>query len=906
MRKGKFKSFGKEVGIKLLVSMIGVMVVTFVAVHALIYRLISEDYGRLLDMSIEGIRWDIGLFKKEIEQDVSSFLKAGVKPLKVEYIVREDRVVFNSGKVDERKILEISSKPVGFYKDRVFWNLVVDDVIAGVRIDQVFLRRLSRNVKGNGFVIVKAGGKYIAPYFVDLVLIEKALKDRFGRFSFKLNDQSYVADSLNITGITIYTVFSTMLFDEIFRDIMFALLFAFAASIGVIGFISYRIAAYLSKNLRMILDGFEKLREGSFEFLEIRSEDELGMMMAEFNVTVAVLKDAMEKLKMAKEIAEEANRTKNMFLASVSHEIRTPLNSILGFAELLLREEKDPKKREYLSTIYKSGEHLLNVINEILDLSKIEAGRMGLSFDRYSPVKLVEDVVKMYQPIAVKKGINVTMKVEDGVPKEAIGDPFRIKQILINLVSNAIKFTEEGYVVIGLRKEGKDLIFTVADTGIGIPKEKLEEIFEPFTQADSSISRKYGGTGLGLTISKKLANLMNGDLWIESEVGKGTKVFLRIPVKVVEEQRIEAKVSTEPDLIFMSVHDEDLKETVVKFFEDVGFEIEEFGKVEEVISKVKELMPRLVVLEVERTGEVKGILREVQTVAFLPEGSREIKLKNVLFLPRDLGKEELISKLSEFLKVSLKEKIRIALVEDNKVNRNLMMKMLEKFLKDCEVEQFENGEEIVKVYEKGETFDIVLMDAQMPVMDGFTASKKMRALGYGGIIMMVSASVGREDVERAMEAGCDDFVPKPVKSALLKKKFWKYFPKAVKTDEAPSSEGRAGTDRVIRMAVERMKGEMNMDDEIALGMMRDYIKFLKRKLEMLRRAVENRDQKAARRVGHDLSGSGEMYSLPEITKLGDAIRRFAKEDDFASLERLLERFEKLLERFEKGLEGIQS
>ncbi len=909
LRKG-FKSFGREVGIKLVLSMVIVLIGTFVAVHAFMYRVMSEDYGRLLDLSMDGIKWELETYRSEVLSDVENFLKRRVRPQDVVYIVKDNKPVYNIENFSEELLRKITMRPVYVYKDRVFWNLVRGDVIAGVELGEDFLRRLSKNLKGNGFVVVDAGGRFIVPYFVDSEKLKEELAGKFGRFSLRFGENEYIVGSLNLYGLRIYPFLSTLIFKEIFRSLVWTLLISFLAGLGIITLISIRIARYLSSNLKMVLDGFERLREGNFEFFEIKSEDELGMMMAEFNITVAVLRDAMEKLRLAKEMAEEASKSKSMFLASVSHEIRTPLNSILGFTELLLKEEKDPKKREYLSTIYKSGEHLLSVINEILDLSKIEAGRMELTFERYNPVKLVEEVVRMYQPIALKKGINITMRVEGKPPKEAIGDPFRIKQVLINLVSNAVRFTEEGYVVLSLKRDGDSLIYTVEDTGIGIPKEKIDTIFEPFTQADASVSRKFGGTGLGLTIAKKLANLMKGDIWIESEVGKGTKVFFKIPIEVVKEEEVRRKMITEPDLALVYLENGELKDFVVAMFKELGFTVEEMESMDDLAAALEEKVPRVVVLEANTTADVKGKMREMNTVAFLPPGSSKVSLRNVMFIPSDLPQNQIKSEILGFLGISLKERLRIGIVEDNEVNRVLIKKMLQKLLKDHEVVEFENGEEVVKAFKEGEDLDLILMDARMPVMDGFTATKVLREEGYEGVVIMISASVGREDIRRAVEAGCDDFVPKPVKSDILGLSIWKFFPKATKKlevkEKAEVGDGEKNGKDLIIAALEKLKSEMEMGDEVALGMMKDYLKFLKRKLEDLKKAVENRDQAAARRVGHDLSGSGEMYGLPEISKLGDAIRRFAKEDDFRSLDTLVEKLEDAIKRYEEGMKEVQS
>ncbi len=940
----KFKSFGSVVALRVIISMAVVLAAAFVVSNFVLTKVINENYNNLLKISIEGIKWDMGVFKKELLKELEDFLYKRTTPMFLDYIVEGKKVLYNSTRYPDDYVRKMAS--LGEYGDLggiPFWNVKKDKIVGGLIVDDVVLRRFLRNIRGNGFLVFKVGRAIVMPRFLKGTAVESVVKNPISGHEIFVNDGRYFFRSFRTGNLVVYAFLSATIFDDIRTGLMGVLAITFIAGMVVIAYILRIVAKYLSKNLRMILDGFEKLREGEFEFLDIESHDELGMIMGEFNVTVAVLRDAMEKMKMAKEMAEEANRTKSMFLATVSHEIRNPLNSILGFAELLLREEKDPKKREYLETIYRSGEHLLNVINDILDLSKIEAGKMELVYEVYNPKKLVEEVVQMYQPQAMKKGIDIFSEIARDVPEKAVADPFRLKQILINLVSNSVKFTDEGYVKISLSRDGEYLLYVVEDTGIGIPKEKLEKIFEPFTQADASVSAKYGGTGLGLSISKRLARMMKGDLWLESDVGKGTRAYLKVPIKVIsEEEMTKLRKEKREDLALLSIKDEDLKELIKGFLKDLGFEMQE-KSFEEIKEEVNYVEPRLVVVEAERTSDVGGKLREIPTMVFLPPGSTRLRLKNALFLPTPQPGEEaaIIDELMDFLGISLKGSIRVAIVDDNKVNRTLILRMLAEIAIVKDTAEFEDGEDIVSAVENGEDFDLVLMDVQMQRMDGYEACSKMRELGFEGKIILATGSSGEDVIIKALEAGCDDVVSKPVKLEELSKKIWKFFPKAIKRakkgrereveekssekvvenierepaefveEEVPEIEDSESPEEIeekidlLEKAVQKMENEMGMDREVAIGMIQDYLRFLKRKHRNLVDALTKLNEAGIRRVAHDLAGSGEMYGFEEITEMGRKISERMNEEDYEGVAKLAKELERFIGSLERALKNFQ-
>jgi len=522
----------------------------------------------------------------------------------------------------------------------------------------------------------------------------------------------------------------------------------------------------------LLIDSFNAM------IAEIHSRDDA--LVKHRQTLESTVEQRTHELRLARDAAESANQAKSSFLATMSHEIRTPLNGLMVMAELLAGAGLDQKLQRYAEVIVKSGQSLLTIINDILDLSKIEAGKLELESIPVNPAAIADDVTSLFWEKASSKGLDLAACVAADVPAAIYGDPVRLNQILCNLVNNALKFTAEGEVLVCLGHEDGQLTLAVTDTGIGIPKKKLDQLFAAFSQADQTITRKFGGSGLGLAICKRLAEAMGGTIGVDSEAGKGSTFWVRLPVTPVPDAKPAVEASAAGLRAGIIVDGRATQSALGTALEAAGFEVRLLDRAEaglDVLFASAAYLRSAMPAAGPRPATIcLGTLGDSDGEAAIAEGNAD----DMIILPvrqRDIAEmigrirrgrlrgRSLLERRSHAARPNISFKGRYVLVaDDNAINREVIIEVLRQL--DVTVDVACDGREAVEEWRKSAP-DLIFMDCSMPGMDGYTATREIRAheaLAIGGghtPIVALTAQVAGGTGETWRSAGMDAYMTKP-------------------------------------------------------------------------------------------------------------------------------------------------
>ncbi|MFC5624553.1 PAS domain-containing hybrid sensor histidine kinase/response regulator [Algoriphagus winogradskyi] len=653
------------------------------------------------------------------------------------------------------------------------------------------------------------------------------------------------------------------------------------------------------------LRGFDKPQHVTWEMRPWYLHDgEIGGMMI-FTQNITSLISQREELKLAKGQAEEASKTKSEFLANMSHEIRTPLNGVIGFTDLLLKTKLNETQHQYLSIVNQSGNALLSIINDILDFSKIEAGKLELDIDKADLYEMCAQATDIIAYQIQNKGLEMLLNIESDLPRFIYADSDRLKQVLVNLLGNASKFTEKGEIELkvenlGSKGQYSKLRFSVRDTGIGIHPEKQKKIFEAFSQEDSSTTKKYGGTGLGLTISNRLLGLMDSTLQVVSTIGQGSTFFFEViletemgePIEWFEIEDIKKVLVVDDNdnnrlivsqmLLLKNIQSTEAKNGLEalqilatgEHFDVILMDYHmPFMDGLETIKKIKESfiadLSEMPVILLQSSSDDQKILKVCKELGVKHRLVKPIKLQDFYYTLSRLHTHEENANSAKKESIELQQtQYKILIAEDNTVNMLLAETIIERTFPNAILIKATNGSEALE-YCKMETPDLILMDLQMPEMNGYEATRNIRAITKDRqvqvpIIALTAGNVKGER-EKCMEAGMDDFVVKPVVEATLREVFKKWLVVETTAESQAVSEDHYSKNTLLNYTGNNKQVLARILDTVKAELIGS--------LQDLSKRIEEEDLHGLNEAGHKLYGTAVSSGMPILAKMATGFEK---------------------------------